>query len=296
MRRKYEDRPSKLWYVWQNTKGMIKSLTDPALKNDARAGAKSGGKAAGVLIGGGILTKIGIIAILPLVPTVITIAAVGGAGYYGVGAWRKFKLVKNSSAYASYMRKQEQKWVDNKNRPPLLQRLKTKFNKKMDSLPRSVLMLGKWGGLALAVAGAAAFCTLAVPMVSSGAAAHAILHSLVKISATIGLHGATMVYTAAGVSAAAAVVGRAVGVTCRDAVYRTDPDRPHFGERAPKNAAPAPQNSAPKAALPSAENAFNDNAQKSEPAAQDGLSEERKRAAEDRAAARKRNRGGQRFS
>ncbi|MBI1215068.1 MAG: hypothetical protein GC185_04515 [Alphaproteobacteria bacterium] len=306
--------PSKLWYIWQNTKGFAHSITNPATKKDAKAGAKSGGISAAVLLGGGAITKIGFIAIMPIIPTVISLAAVGGAGYFGLNAYRKFKLIKKSSTHQTYMRKQEQKWLDRKNRAPLFTRIKEGIGKKIDSIPRPLLKIAKWGGIGTALAGvaasgAAALNALGVGAFSTGATATAVLGGIVKAGAIVGLTATAAPAVAVAIAVAAIPVGIAAAVTASKIAYRTDPERLSFGKK--KKWAIDEQEDAPKKQLSSTaepapapaqqqSGAFNDNAapKKEEPAEEDtALSEARKKAAAERRAARKKAaaEGGKRF-
>ena len=311
---KYEGKsPNKFWYAWQHTKGLAKSFFNPATERNAKDGAKSGGISTAVLVGGGAISKIGFIAILPIVPSIISIAAVAGAGYFGLNAYRKFKLVKNSAAQSSYIRKQEDKWLERKTRAPLGQRIKNAIGRKLDAIPRPLLSLGKWGGIAAAVGGlavsaAAGLSAMGVAAFSSSATATAVLGGIAKAGALIGLT-ATGATAAVAVAAVVAIpVGLGISALSRKIAYRTDPDRPRFGRKKGAEAEVA-QTAAPKKALssegpaaaPDATTAFNDNTAPAQPEPEeekpDPISEERKKAAAARAAARKaaRKDGGHRF-
>jgi hypothetical protein len=313
---KYEGKsPSRLWYIWQNAKGLAKSFSNPATAKDAKAGAKSGGLSTGVLVGGGILTKIGFIAILPIVPTVLSIAAVGGAGYFGLNAYRKFKVVKNSSAHKSFMQRQEKKWLDKKTRAPLMTRLKNAIGRKLDAIPRSLLSIAKWGGIGAAVAGfaasgAAALNALGIAAFSTGATATAVVAGVAKAGAIFGLTAAGATAAVTGLAVVAIPLGIALAVTAAKISSRANPDRSGSGTKrkfsAEAEARAAQMKSAPEAtpkttAKPKIATTFNDETAQAAPAARqekkpapepedDGLSEARKKAAAERAAARKRDR------
>ncbi|MBI1215067.1 MAG: hypothetical protein GC185_04510 [Alphaproteobacteria bacterium] len=116
--------PNALWYGLQHVKAFGKSFSDYGTKTEAQQGAKNVGFMFGSLIGGGLLAGVGAFAVVPLLPSFISLIGIYSAFHFGIKAVRNFANVKNSASHYSYIQEQEQKWLENKSKPSLLQRLK----------------------------------------------------------------------------------------------------------------------------------------------------------------------------
>lgn len=139
--------PNFLWYGWQHTKAFAKSFSSYGTKTEAQQGAKNTGLMAGCLVGGGMISSIGALAVVPLLPAFVSFVALYAALTFGIKAFRNFANVKNSNSHYHYIQEQEQKWLERKRKPSALSRLKNALGKKpartADPAPTGPISQGK---------------------------------------------------------------------------------------------------------------------------------------------------------
>lgn len=293
--------PSKLWYFMQKAKAMAKT----PFVYETQGQAKDIGKNVGIFVGAAAVTQIvlsvGIIAALPLVPTLISLAGFSTALYFGWNGVRQIgQLAKSSFVYGS-VREAEDKWLERKQKGNFLQRglknVKDGMAKLADKIPLPLAKAGKWLGFGAAGAGAiaavgAGLHYLGVPGLAAGSA---VATSVAAAGAAIGLTAAATVAVVTGLAVAAIPLGILAGASLKASVSRRAPgDRPTFGKpKGPKPPSNDDGNDRNTVFTPKATSVtFND---KAPPANDDGLSEQRRKAAEARAANKNRRGGGPKF-
>ncbi|TAL37276.1 MAG: hypothetical protein EPN97_05465 [Alphaproteobacteria bacterium] len=293
--------PGKFWYFMQKTKALMRTPFEYTTRNDA----KKAGKDVGYFVGAAAVTSavlaVPIIAALPLVPTLISLVGFSVAINYGWQGFQKLRMLAKSSFVYGYVREKENQWLHNKADGNFLQRglksVKDKIAGFGAKIPLPLVKAGKWLGITAAVGGAiaavgAGLSYAGVPAFSTGAAATSILGGIAQAGAVVGLSAAAAVGTLSVLALAAVPLGILAAGWCRKTAYARDPDRPVF-KKPPPGAPPIDRGQvfSPKAAAFE----FNDNSPKATPV-DDGLSEERKKAAEQRAANRKRGGSSNRFN
>jgi hypothetical protein len=308
--------PSRLWKVWQKTKAFAKSPFEPSVARSARAAGRNGAYTAGTGLGWS-LAHTYVLGSIPLATTllgwVIAIPAVIGLGVFGYKTYKNLKDVNRSSFMSSYVRKQQDKWLDRKKNGNAvkqgiksvrdrLSRLVRPFTHPGESLPLPLVKAGKFLGYAAAAAGlalsaAAGLSYAGVPAFSTGATAATVLGGVAHVGALVGLTATAAVATATGLAIAAIPLGIAAAFWCRKTAYARDDVHSVFSrsfkslksDDAPDTGSPAP---APKPAA----NTFNAAAPAATtPAADSSLDADRQKAAAKRAADRQRRTGGNRF-
>ncbi|MEZ0260157.1 MAG: hypothetical protein ACAH80_04065 [Alphaproteobacteria bacterium] len=292
--------PGKLWYFWQKTKAMAQT----PFHYETQGEAKKIGKNMGIFVGAAAATQIvlgvGIIAALPLLPTLISLAGFSTALYFGWNGVRQIgPLAKSSFVYGS-VREAEDKWLERKQKGNVLQRtlknVKDGVAKLADKIPLPLAKAGKWLGFGAAGAGVVAAVGaglhyLGVPGLAAGSA---VATSVATAGAAIGLTAAATVAVVAGLAVAAIPLGILAAASLKASVNRRAPaERPTFGK--PKGPKPPSNDDGDRNTVfqPKATSVnFNDNAP---PAKDDGLTEQRRKAAEARANNKSRRPGGPKF-
>lgn len=281
--------PSKFWYTWQKTKGILKTFPDKNYGKDAKVMLRHAGLAAGAALGGCALASLLYIPLL--IPFVSSLAATAGTGFFGYQAYNKIKILKDSPVVSRYVKEQEKTWLEKKTRAPLLSRMGAFCKRVFGKALLPVVKAGKWLGIAKAtigtLLGAVGACQLAGMNIISATA-------LGAAGASVGLSAGGALIAATAICFVAVPAGIGFSLLCRKAANRLEKD---FVDRQPESrSVPAfksrleekhARSSSPRPAA-----GFNAAA----PAEQTQLSEERRKVAEERAAQRKRDREkGRRF-
>jgi hypothetical protein len=291
--------PGKLWYFWQKTK----ALAQTPFHYETQGQAKQIGKNMGIFVGAAAVTQlvlsVSIIAALPLVPTLLSLAGFSTALYFGWNGVRQIGALAKSSFVHGSVRQSEDKWLERKQKGNVLQRtlksVKDGVAKLADKIPLPLAKAGKWLGLGAAGVGAVAAVGaglhyLGVPGLAAGSA---VATSVATAGAAIGLTAAATVAVVAGLAVAAIPLGILAAASLKASVARRAPDRPTFGKpkgpKPPSNDNGADRNTVFQPKATSVE--FNNSAPKED----DGLSEQRRKAAEARAANKSRRGGGPKF-
>ena len=291
---KYDGKsPSRLWYFWQKTKALARTPFEYTTHNDA----KKAGKDLGIFVGAAAVTQgilsIGMIAALPLAPTLISLVGFSVALTYGWNGFQKARALMGSSFVYGYVREKENQWLHKKADGNALKRglksIKEKIAGIGGKIPLPLVKAGKWLGIAAATVGAAtgigaALSYAGVPAFSTGAAATSILGGIAQVGAVVGLSAAAAVATVTGIAVAAIPLGLVAAAWCRKTAYARSPDRPSFKKPSSGSGQPIDRGQvfSPKAASfefntssPSATPVSNGN--------DNELSEQRRKAAEERA-------------
>lgn len=299
---KYDGKsPGKLWYFWQNTKALARTPFEYTTQRDA----KKAGKDIGIFVGVAALTQgvlsVGMIAALPLAPMLISLVGFSVALNFGWQGFNKIRALKNSSFVYGCVRENENKWLHRKADGNVFKRglksIKDKVASIGSKIPLPLVKGGKWLGIAAAVTGAAAaigagLSYAGVPAFSTGAAASSILGGIAQAGAVIGLSAAAATATVTGLAVLAIPVGLVASAWCRKTAYARNPDRPVF-KKPPPGAPPIDRGQVFSSKAASFE--FNANSNTAAPVNDDALSEQRRKAAEQRAANRNRRDNSNRF-
>ena len=310
---KYDGKsPNKLWYFWQYTKAIVQTPFQYETADRAKSTGKSLGKFVGIaaatsIVLGALPAVVGV-ATLGIVPLCLSLGGYSWALHHGWQGIQKAGALKSSSFVYSYVKGQEDKWVDRQRNGNVFKRtwksLKEKVSNIGSKIPMPLVKAGKWLGIGAAVAGiggavAAGLSYAGVPAFATGATATSVLSGIASAGAVIGLSAAAAVATVTGLAVAAIPIGLGISAWCRKKGYANDPNRPVFGKKKPSAPGGKPPGDGPidkgvVFAPKAASFEFNDNATSGTPA-NDSLSEERRKAAEQRANSRKRGGSGNRF-
>lgn len=208
-----ETSPSKLWYVWQRTRGLLKNLTDDSYKRDARVMALNGGMTAACLTGLYILpAALGLIAALPAV-------AVGG--YTALVAYRKGQLLNSSPVTIRHMRAAEEKWQEKMRRGSFMKRVGVALKKGLGKSALPFVKVAKWAGFV--TGGFAAGISTVAALQATGVVAlpasfmSALGASVTSAGAAVGLAAGAAMTTAAVLMVATVPAAIAIGLLCRKA-------------------------------------------------------------------------------
>lgn len=284
---KYDNKsPGKLWYMWQNTKALVRTPFQSTTKKDAQRFGKDAGITIGSLVGANLLLSVPVIMAAPILPWIVGAGAITVAFKFGRDAWNKFKGLKETSFVSGYVREQENKWYDRKKNGNAFSRALKSVKEKIAKIPTALKTAAKWLGLGTAVAGAGALTAGllghfgVVPALAPATAA------VVNVGVAAGLTAGVAFGVAVGVVALAVPVGLGVFAAARNALAGTKETKPTFFKRPAPDAAPIDQGVVFDAQPKSFD--FNDNAPKKDTPKDSGMSEERKKAAE----ARRKNKSG----
>lgn len=244
----------------------------------------------------------------PVLTTWVSIGAVAATAYFGVRSYRSWQEGAKSMSVRNYVRDQEAAWLDHKKNGGF----KNAMRRLKNHIKTAALQGGKWGGFTAAAAGLAASGLAAaqyagaaiLPAATSGS----IVSAITTAGAAIGLGATAAVYGAVAIAAAVIPVGIVAGLVCRNKLREGAPANDNASGRKPfykplsdditadvrKPAnAPAP---AQKLTQTDAAASFNADAPKAvaeekpaapKPAAKPAQDPERQKAAEARAAARR---------
>ena len=211
--------PSKLWYAYQRTKGVFKSMTDKTYGRDAKVMAVQSGTSAACL--GGAYLLAGISTFLFFIPVV---GAVGAGAFFGYQAYKSGKTVTRSPVVTSHIRQAERAWVEKKSKPSALSRGIAAVKRAYGATGATIMTICKWAstatavtaGLALGVVGAEFFSAGLVPP----AITTAVVSAVTTTGATLGL-GATAALWGAGAALTLAIpAALGVGAVCRMAASK----------------------------------------------------------------------------
>ncbi|HYD17505.1 MAG TPA: hypothetical protein VEF76_03405 [Patescibacteria group bacterium] len=230
--------PGKLWYFWQKTKALVTTPFNVTTRKDAGRFGKDAGKTAGVLLVGNFALATPVLMAVPILPWIIGGTAFYFAFKYGRDAYLKFGALKETAAVTNFVRRQEDKWYEKKIRKPLLTRIKTAINAKIDAIPRPVMTALKFTGLVVAVAGLGFGGAVALGAYAGVASLAPLAASVVEAGAAIGLTAAAATATAVGVSALALpVAGIGAFAGANASFKRRDPANSPFRFKKPSDGA-----------------------------------------------------------
>jgi hypothetical protein len=260
MKPQYEGRsPGRIWYGWQHTKAFVKTLTSKNTRSGAKSFGKNTGLTAASLTAAVFFSNITFFGI----PSLVMMAGIGVGALCGFKAFRNARALKQSSTHLDYMRNQEDKWVVKQSRPKLGARIKSLFTKTGTVL-----------GYALATAGAA-LATAGILQSTGVISSIALTTMLGSIAAAVSLP------VIIGVAAAAIPLGIIGGIVCRKATRRLLGIKPaEKKSAAPYKSIEAKNDNKTAVKNQSATSSFTSSAAVTKPSTE--LSDERKKAAEDR--------------
>jgi hypothetical protein len=294
--------PNKLWYFWQNTKALARTPFEYTTQRDARKAGKDVAIFIAAAAATSVVLGVPIIAALPVLPSLISIAGSLTASIFAWQGFQKIRALKNSSFVYGCVRESENKWLHRKADGNVFKRglksIKDKISSIGSKIPLPLIKGGKWLGIAAAAAGAiaaigAGLSYAGIPAFSTGATATTILGSIAQAGAVIGLSAAAATATVTGLALLAIPVGLAASAWCRKTAYTHDPNRPVF-KKPSSGAQPIDRGQVFSSKAASFE--FNANSSTATPVNDDALTEQRKKAAEQRANNRKRGGNSNRFT
>lgn len=278
--------PGKGWYFWQKTKALAKTPFNHTTRKDAGRFAKDAGITVGILAAANVALSVPVLMAAPILPWVIGAAAITFAFKYGRDAWSKFGALKETAAVTNYVREQENNWYDKQARKPLLTRVKEGFKKKVDAIPAPAIKALKFIGLGVAVAGLATGGAIALGAFGLVPALAPLAATIVEAGAAIGLTATAATATAIGLTALAAPAAGVATYTASNAsILRRDPANSPFKFKKPSEGAkPISQGEVFTPGANGKSFDFNSEAAPATPTANDNaLSEQRRKAAEERA-------------
>lgn len=187
--------------------------------------AKYGGAAAAVFI------------LTPMLTTWVSVGAIAATAYFGVRSYKNWKEGANSMPVRNFIRDQEAKWVEHKKNGTLKKRLGRALGAVKNAIRNTALRTGKWGGFAAAgagvvVGGLAAAQAAGAAIVPAGMVSSA-LGTLTAAAATVGIGAAAAVYGAVALVALAVPVGIVTGLVCRNKLREAAPANDEGGKRKP---------------------------------------------------------------
>ncbi len=243
----------------------------------------------------------------PMLTTWVSVGAVAATGYFGLRTYRSWQEGAKSMSVRNYVRDQEAAWLDHKKNGGF----KNAVRRLKNRIKTAALQGGKWGGFTAAAAGLVASGLAAAQYAGAAilpaAASGSIVGAITTAGAAIGMGAAAAVYGAVAIAAAIVPVGIVAGLICRNKLREGAPANDNASGRKPfykplsdditadvrkPSAQPAP---AQKLTQTDASASFNADAppptaeeKPAAPAAKPALDPERQKAAEARAAARRR--------
>lgn len=211
--------PSKIWYAYQRTKGVFKSMTDKTYGRDAKVMAVQSGTSAACL--GAAYLLAGVSTFLFFIPVV---GAVGAGGFFGYQAYKSGKTVTRSPVVTNHMRLAERAWVEKKSKPSAFSRSVAALKRAYGATGATVMTVCKWASTATAVTAGIALGVVGAEFFSAGlippAITTAVVGAVTTTGATLGL-GATAALWGAGAALALAIPAAVgVGALCRMAATK----------------------------------------------------------------------------
>ncbi|MDP2205457.1 MAG: hypothetical protein Q8K65_04055 [Alphaproteobacteria bacterium] len=187
--------------------------------------AKYGGAAAAVFI------------LTPMLTTWVSVGAMAATGYFAFRGYKNWKEGAKSMPVRNFIRDQEAKWVEHKKNGTLKKRLGRALNAVKSAIRNTALRTGKYGGFAaaaggLVVGGIAAAQAAGAAIVPAGIAS-SVVGTLTAAAATVGIGAAAAVYGAAALVALAVPVGIVAGLVCRNKLREAAPANDDSGKRKP---------------------------------------------------------------
>ncbi|MFN7114921.1 MAG: hypothetical protein ACK4PK_11260 [Alphaproteobacteria bacterium] len=187
--------------------------------------AKYGGAAAAVFI------------LTPMLTTWVSVGAMAATGYFAFRGYKNWNEGAKSMPVRNFIRDQEAKWVEHKKNGTFKKRLGRALTAVKTALRNTALRAGKYGGFAasaaaLVVGGVAAAQAAGAAIVPAGIAS-SVVGTLTAAAATVGIGAAAAVYGAAAVVALAVPVGIVTGLVCRNKLREAAPANDDNGKRKP---------------------------------------------------------------
>lgn len=211
--------PSKLWYAYQRTKGVIKSMTDKTYGRDAKVMAIQSGTSAACL--GGAYLMAGISTFLLFIPVV---GAAGAGAFFGYQAYKSGKTVTRSPVVTNHMRLAEREWIAKKSKPSMLSRGIAAVKRAYGTAGATIMTVCKWASTATAVTAGLALGVVGAEFFSAGlippAITTAVVGAVTTTGAALGLGATTALWGAGAALALSIPVAVGVGALCRIAAAK----------------------------------------------------------------------------
>ena len=169
----------------------------------------------------------------PMLTTWVSMGAVAATGYFGLRTYRSWQEGAKSTPVRNYVRDQEAAWLDHKKNGGI----KNALRRLKNNIKTAALQGGKWGGFTAAAAGLAASGLAAAQYAGAAilpaATSASVVGTITTAGAAIGLGATAAVYGAVVIAALALPVGLVTALVCRNKLRDAAPANDNSSGRKP---------------------------------------------------------------